>query len=130
MDTNKMRSELRVSAERAIANSHPGGDGNPYPALAVRAVDVLALLAEIEHLTESRKEAREERNSIGDRHDAIEIERDQLKAENEALREMLSQASAEMMNSSRWIGPHQWAVALRQHSVKIDAAMAKGAIHD
>ncbi|RAM68821.1 hypothetical protein GT37_15145 [Pseudomonas putida] len=60
MDTNKMRSELRVSAERAIANNHPGGNGNPFPALAVRAVDVLALLAEIERLSTSRSKKERE----------------------------------------------------------------------
>lgn len=53
MDTNKMRSELRVSAERAVASSPPGGDGNPFPAIAVRAVDVLALFAEIERREEN-----------------------------------------------------------------------------
>lgn len=40
---------------------------------------ILALIAENEHLTQSRNEAREDRNKIGDRYD-------QLKAENEALR--------------------------------------------
>lgn len=47
---------------------------------------VLALIADIEYLTESRLEAREERNKIGDRHDALEAERDQLKAENAGLK--------------------------------------------
>lgn len=60
MDTNKMRSELRVSAERAVANNPPGGDGNPFPALAIRAVDVLALLAEIERLETSRSKKERE----------------------------------------------------------------------
>ena len=40
---------------------------------------VLALIAENEHLTESRNEAREERNKLGDRYD-------QLKAENAGLK--------------------------------------------
>ncbi|WP_409287507.1 hypothetical protein [Pseudomonas guariconensis] len=60
MDTNKMRSELRVSAERAVASNPHGGDGNPFPALAVRAVDVLALLAEIERLATSRSKKERE----------------------------------------------------------------------
>ncbi|EKT4497194.1 hypothetical protein QEM27_005001 [Pseudomonas putida] len=119
MDTNKMRSELRVSAERAVASNPHGGDGNPFPALAVRAVDVLALLAEIERLATSRsKKERELEQELevwrhgpfcwtcGDTGDVRDItgewrgecdclsaqlinanrERDQLKAEIEALR--------------------------------------------
>lgn len=57
---------------------------------------VLALLEEIEHLTESRREAREARNRIGDRHDAIETERDQLKAENEQLRGVMAAVVSEI----------------------------------
>lgn len=129
MDTNKMRSELRVSAERAIANNHPGGNGNPFPALAVRAVDVLALLAEIERLSTSRsKKERELEQELetwrhgpfcwtcGDTGDVHDItgewrgecdclsaqlinanrERDQLKAEDEALRTALSECIASL----------------------------------
>lgn len=47
---------------------------------------VLALIAEVEFLTESRKEARDERNRFGDQLDAAELKIDQLKAEVEALR--------------------------------------------
>ena len=43
---------------------------------AANPAAVLALIAESEHLTESRNEAREERNKLGDRYD-------QLKAEND-----------------------------------------------
>lgn len=46
---------------------------------AANPAAVLAMIAENEHLIESRGEAREDRNKIGDRYD-------QLKAENEALR--------------------------------------------
>lgn len=44
------------------------------------------LKAENEHLTESRNEAREDRNKIGDRYD-------QLKAENERLRKIISDSA-------------------------------------
>lgn len=47
---------------------------------------ILALLGEIEHLTQSRQEARDQRNKLGDLFDAVEAERDQLKAENESLK--------------------------------------------
>lgn len=79
------KAKLRAFAERLVSE-HQGGNGDPVPAIGVPAADVLALLAEIDHLTESRRVAREDRNRIGDRHDANEIERDQLKAENSRLR--------------------------------------------
>lgn len=86
------KEKLKALAERAIANNHPGGGGNPFPALAVRAVDVLTLLAEIERLevdngsmrgstkrmgedaSRAQKQARKTQREIG-----------QLKAENESL---------------------------------------------
>ncbi|WP_210015051.1 hypothetical protein [Pseudomonas palmensis] len=127
MDTNKMRSDLRASAERAIAKNPTGGDGNPFPAIAVRAVDVVALLAEVERLATSRSKKERELEqelevwrhgpfcwSCGDTGDVHDITgewrgecdclaaqlinanraRDQLKAENEALRKVISQSAA------------------------------------
>ena len=96
---------------------------------------VLAMLADIEYLTESRQEAREERNRIGDRHDALEAERDQLKAENEALRKVASDTSLELRKVSSWIcrkveagteSATHWAIRLRKSADLIDAAMGKG----
>ena len=43
---------------------------------AVAPGAVLALIAENEHLTESRNEAREERNKLGDRYDQLKAESD------------------------------------------------------
>ena len=79
-------SELKRLADRVISDRRFCGD-EIHKALAD---GVMALIAENEFLTESRQEAREERNKIGDRHDALEAERDQLKAENEALRKSVA----------------------------------------
>lgn len=78
------KQKLKALAERAIAGNPPGGDGNPFPALAVRAVDVLALFAEIERL-----ESEAMHTAAGAQSDREQI--DQLKAENEALRKALSE---------------------------------------
>ncbi len=80
------KEKLKALAERAVASNPPGGDGNPFPALAVRAVDVLALLAEIER-TEGRL------HDVARLCATVEQERDQLKAENEALRKQVADLS-------------------------------------
>lgn len=85
-------SELKRLADRVISDRRFCGDEN-HKALAD---GVMALIAEIEFLTESRQEAREERNRIGDRHDALEAERDQLKAENEVLRKGLAECATSL----------------------------------
>lgn len=85
-------SELKRLADRVISDRRFCGDEN-HKALAD---GVMALIAEIEFLTESRQEAREERNKIGDRHDALEAERDQLKAENEVLRKGLAECATSL----------------------------------
>lgn len=54
------KAKLKALAERAVASNPPGGDGNPFPALGVRAVDVLALLTEIERLATSRSKKERE----------------------------------------------------------------------
>jgi|GEM_PF-5765257 len=56
---------------------------------ALGPTDILALIAENEQLTDSRNEARENRNKIGDRYD-------QLKADNEALRKALGSCAEEL----------------------------------
>lgn len=58
------KSSLRISAERCIARNAPGGDGNAYPALAVRAVDILSLLDEIAQLTKENANLREDRDGL------------------------------------------------------------------
>jgi len=124
-------SELKRLADRVISDRRFCGDEN-HKALAD---GVMALIAEIEFLTESRQEAREERNKIGDRHDALEAERDQLKAENEALRKVASDTSLELRKVSSWIcrkveagteSATHWAIRLRKSADLIDAAMGKG----
>jgi phage shock protein A len=80
------KEKLKALAERAVAGNPPGGDGNPFPALAVRAVDVLALLAEIERL-----ESEAMHTAAGVQSDREQ--RDQLKAENEALRKQVADLS-------------------------------------
>ncbi|WP_085599744.1 MULTISPECIES: hypothetical protein [unclassified Pseudomonas] len=86
------KEKLKALAERAIANNHPGGGGNPFPALAVRAVDVLTLLAEIERLEVDNGSIRGSTKRMGE--DASRAQKqarktqreiDQLKAENESL---------------------------------------------
>lgn len=55
---------LRLSAERSIARNTPGGNENPHPALAVRAVDILSLLDEIAQLTKENANLREDRDGL------------------------------------------------------------------
>ncbi len=57
---------------------------------------VLALIAENEHLTESRNEAREERNKLGDRYDAANAEVAGLKTGYEAYERVNAELKAEM----------------------------------
>ncbi|WP_338794068.1 hypothetical protein [Pseudomonas sp. AE27] len=86
------KAKLRDFAERLVSE-HQAGKGDPVPAIGVPAADVLALLAEIERLevvaqheieiaTERAKEVCGARMTLH----ALTGERDQLKAENEALR--------------------------------------------
>lgn len=118
-------SELKRLADRVISDRRFCGDEN-HKALAE---GVMALIAEVEFLTESRQEAREERNKIGDRHDAIEAERDQLKAEIEALRKdaeryrWLRKDEVEQCRISRQFSEDRM-------DAEVDAAMGKGELHD
>lgn len=80
------KEKLKALAERAITSNPPGGDGNPFPALAIRAVDVLALIAEIEQLALRLSKSAEELFKARKDDFHLVNERDQLKAENEALR--------------------------------------------
>lgn len=89
------KEKLKALAERTVASNPPGGDGNPFPALAVRAVDVLALLAEIERLTppagqvsyQEQMEAWKSASSQDLRaRGELMIQLEELEAENESLR--------------------------------------------
>ncbi|WP_047528611.1 hypothetical protein [Pseudomonas sp. 11/12A] len=122
-------SELKRLADRVISDRRFCGDEN-HKALAD---GVMALIAEIEFLTESRQEAREERNKIGDRHDALEAERDQLKAENDALRKAVLEAREFIMHEAEVRGlldennEVSFRHPRRQAAIAvIDAAMGKG----
>lgn len=162
MDTNKMHSDLRASAERAIAKNPTGGDGNPFPAIAVRAVDVMALLAEVERLATSRSKKERELEqelevwrhgpfcwSCGDTGDVHDItgewrgecnclaaqlinanrERDQLKAENEALRKDAERYRWITENADVDCRGHEMGREYGSLDECIDAAMAKEAPH-
>jgi hypothetical protein len=61
------KSSLRLSAERCITQNAPGGDGNPHPALAVRAADILSLLDEITLLSKQNANLREDRDGLLER---------------------------------------------------------------
>ena len=63
---------------------------------AANPAAVLALIAENEHLTESRNEAREERNKLGDRYDAANAEVAGLKTGYEAYERVNAELKAEM----------------------------------
>lgn len=67
---------------------------------AANPAAVLALIADVEFLEESRKEARDERNRFGDQLDAAELKIEQLKAEVEAFKEANHRIS-EVNNSRR-----------------------------
>ncbi|MBC2660093.1 hypothetical protein H7A76_32090 [Pseudomonas sp. MSSRFD41] len=93
------KEKLKALAERAIANNHPGGGGNPFPALAVRAADVLTLLAEIERLEVDNGSMRGSTKRMGE--DASRAQKqarksqreiDHLKAEIEHLTESRDEA--------------------------------------
>ena len=58
--------------------------------------DVLTLIAENEHLTESRNEAREERNKLGDRYDQLKAENAGLKTGFEAYEQVNAGLKAEL----------------------------------
>lgn len=95
------------------------------------AEGVQALLAEVGFLLESRAEARGDRSNIGDRYDAAIIERDQLKAENEALRKDAERYRAirddiPNVELGRAILDVQSA---DEYDAAVDAAMAKEASH-
>lgn len=68
--------ELKRLADRALNDRRFCGDEN-HKALAD---GVATLISEIEHLTDSRNDAREERNRLGDRYDSIVVKRNQLQA--------------------------------------------------
>jgi hypothetical protein len=58
------KESLRLSAERCITQNPPGGDENPHPALAMRAVDILSLLDEITLLSKQNANLREDRDGL------------------------------------------------------------------
>lgn len=113
------KEKLKALAERAVAGNPPGGDGNPFPALAVRAVDILALLAEIERLESEAMHA-----AAGAQSDREQ--RDQLKAENEALRKDAERYRwLKRQRSKAWRDAA--GVPMNHTDAFIDAAMVKEA---
>lgn len=141
------KEKLKALAEHAVASNPHGGDGNPFPALAVRAVDVLALLAEIERLEAQGRLAgvaaevtvHQEVGREITRQLALTQERDELKAENEALRKAMSEISGQVDGNIRCTVrdvvnglPDVQDIYGYCDTIDeiIEAAMAKGAIHD
>lgn len=85
---------LRKRASRLISE-FPKGDGEPVPAIAIDATDVLSLLDQIERVELVSRMARNH-----DGYMAVINERDQLRAENESLSGSLERAYANYNQAS------------------------------
>lgn len=129
------KEKLKALAERTVASNPPGGDGNPFPALAVRAVDVLALLAEIERLTppagqvsyQEQMEAWKSASSQDLRaRGELMIQLEELEAENESLRKD-AERYRWLRNRQIPLDGHDFLSTQEILDMRIDAAMAKEA---
>lgn len=112
MDTNKMR-DLKALAEAANAvttdvNITMAVGADPVEVKAVQDYlqvampkTILALLAEIERLNERNVYWIDQANTIAVDRNSIRNERDQLKAENEALRKALGEISGQVDGNIR-----------------------------